>query len=134
VTADAEDRRLRIDGEPVDVEDVAFREVTKRPVTVEAAYMPAPFEVETLEGTMRGEEGDVLIRGVEGEVYPCDAEVFYQTYNQREVPSIEDPGPDWRRWLLRGGGLVMCWATLVVALKLCRWLWLPELDPPEVNR
>jgi len=41
---------------------------------------------------MEGEAGDVLIRGVEGELYPCDADVFYQTYIPEEanVPRYTD--------------------------------------------
>jgi hypothetical protein len=36
--------------------------------------------VKTLEGTMRAELGDWIIRGVAGEFYPCKHEVFVQTY------------------------------------------------------
>ncbi|MCJ2112952.1 Gp49 family protein [Methylobacterium sp. E-025] len=36
--------------------------------------------VATLEGTMRAEVGDWIIRGVEGEIYPCRDSVFQATY------------------------------------------------------
>jgi hypothetical protein len=36
--------------------------------------------VETIEGTMRANKGDWIIRGVEGEVYPCKASIFDATY------------------------------------------------------
>lgn len=39
-----------------------------------------PFEVETIEGTMTGLAGDYLMRGVEGELYPCAASVFHSSY------------------------------------------------------
>ncbi len=42
--------------------------------------------VGTLEGTMRAEAGDFLIRGVEGEIYPCKASVFNATYDPLEGP------------------------------------------------
>jgi hypothetical protein len=42
--------------------------------------MEEPFEVETMEGTLRGKAGDWLMIGVEGELYPCDAKVFEKTY------------------------------------------------------
>lgn len=29
---------------------------------------------------MKGKAGDVLITGVQGEMYPCDLEIFKQTY------------------------------------------------------
>ena len=37
-------------------------------------------EIHTLEGVMRGEVGDWIIRGVNGEFYPCKPEVFDKTY------------------------------------------------------
>lgn len=36
--------------------------------------------IETLEGTMRSEVGDFVIRGVEGEFYSCKKDIFYKTY------------------------------------------------------
>jgi len=52
----------------------------KRPVVVKAIRMDKDFEVETLEGTMKGKAGDYLIEGVEGELYPCDYKIFQKTY------------------------------------------------------
>ena len=37
-------------------------------------------EVRTLEGTMRAEPGDWIIRGVQGEFYPCKPDIFDATY------------------------------------------------------
>ncbi|MGG1598049.1 hypothetical protein [Paenibacillus naphthalenovorans] len=36
--------------------------------------------IRTLEGVMRAELGDWIIRGVKGEVYPCKPDVFEATY------------------------------------------------------
>jgi hypothetical protein len=36
--------------------------------------------VATLEGTMRANPGDWIIRGVKGEIYPCKPEIFEATY------------------------------------------------------
>ena len=36
--------------------------------------------VRTLEGVMRCNIGDYLIRGVDGEFYPCKASIFHKTY------------------------------------------------------
>lgn len=36
--------------------------------------------IETLEGDMRAEVGDWIIRGVKGEVYPCKPDIFAATY------------------------------------------------------
>ena len=45
-----------------------------------AVLMPESFSVQTLEGTMEGKAGDYLMIGVNGEMYPCDAEIFAKTY------------------------------------------------------
>lgn len=42
------------------------------------------FLVQTIEGEMRGGPDDWLIRGVEGELYPCKASVFAATYEEAE--------------------------------------------------
>ena len=36
--------------------------------------------IPTLEGTMKLMRGDMLITGVNGEIYPCKIEIFYKTY------------------------------------------------------
>lgn len=39
-------------------------------------------EIETLEGTMIANGGDYIIRGVQGEIYPCKPDMFEQTYEK----------------------------------------------------
>jgi hypothetical protein len=36
--------------------------------------------IKTLEGNMRVHEGDYIIKGVEGEFYPCKPSIFERTY------------------------------------------------------
>lgn len=36
--------------------------------------------IETLEGTMRADKGDWIIKGVKGEYYPCKPDIFAATY------------------------------------------------------
>ncbi|WP_407450033.1 hypothetical protein [Fibrobacter sp.] len=38
----------------------------------------------TLEGVMTASEGDYIILGVQGEVYPCKSDIFEQTYERVE--------------------------------------------------
>ena len=38
--------------------------------------------IRTLEGDMRAEYGDWIIRGVQGEFYPCKPDIFEQTYEE----------------------------------------------------
>lgn len=47
--------------------------------------------IETLEGTMRGEVGDWLICGVKGEMYPCKPDIFEATYEP--VGDADQPQP-----------------------------------------
>ena len=75
----------------------------KRPVQVEAARLTTDYwwdvarwcdgetvgqnphavlKIETLEGTMTAYVGDYVIRGVEGEFYPCKPDIFHQTYEE----------------------------------------------------
>lgn len=41
-------------------------------------------EIETLEGTMRAQPNDWIIRGVKGELYPCKPDIFEATYEPAE--------------------------------------------------
>lgn len=76
----------------------------KRPVEVEARPLPALFDIDgrmalelwlgaakarwsgdallisTLEGEMRANAGDWIIKGVQGEFYPCKPDIFVATY------------------------------------------------------
>lgn len=39
-------------------------------------------EVKTLEGTMVAKRGDYIIKGVNGEFYPCKPDIFEKTYEE----------------------------------------------------
>ena len=47
-----------------------------------AVRMDHEFEVRTLEGTMRGNAGDYLAKGVKNELYPIAADIFAKTYEE----------------------------------------------------
>ena len=38
--------------------------------------------IRTLEGTMRADIGDWIIKGVKGEIYPCKPDIFTATYDE----------------------------------------------------
>ena len=38
--------------------------------------------IQTLEGEMKAEENDFIIKGVEGEFYPCKPDIFEATYKE----------------------------------------------------
>jgi hypothetical protein len=44
----------------------------------------AVLRIHTLEGVMEGRPGDWIICGVQGEFYPCKADIFEQTYEAVE--------------------------------------------------
>ena len=59
-----------------------LRRFKKRPVEVLAVKMNEEFEVETLEGPMKGKKGYFLVFGVNGEPYPVKPSIFKQTYEE----------------------------------------------------
>jgi hypothetical protein len=83
----------------------------KKPVVIEAVqwagdnlseiqkfYKPESFLVgdqiwiNTLEGTMKADVGDWIIKGIKGEFYPCKPYIFALTYEPAEVPPDRDDG------------------------------------------
>lgn len=77
-----------------------WRKARKKPVVVE---FRGPYTdtdtIETIEGNFEVDEeyieehgGYVIIRGVEGEVYPCGLDIFRETYEQ--VPDGRYVEPD----------------------------------------
>jgi len=47
---------------------------------VGCAAMNMPLFIPTLEGDMRADIGDWIIKGVKGEFYPCKPDIFEATY------------------------------------------------------
>ena len=45
--------------------------------TTDVAYW---LDIPTLEGVMKASPGDYIIRGVQGEFYPCKPNIFEDTY------------------------------------------------------
>ena len=43
---------------------------------------PCYCEIKTLEGVLRCDEWDWIIRGVKGELYPCKSDIFEATYER----------------------------------------------------
>lgn len=54
----------------------------KKPITITAIQMNAPFEVQTAHGVVFGEEGDFVIKGIDGELYPCQKNKFKTLYEE----------------------------------------------------
>lgn len=39
-------------------------------------------KIKTLEGIIKAEPGDYIIKGIKGEIYPCKADVFEASYDE----------------------------------------------------
>ena len=62
-----------------DVEDM--KPCMKKPIVVHALQINEDFAVESLEGLVKGQMGDYLMRGVRGEFYICAKDIFESTYD-----------------------------------------------------
>jgi hypothetical protein len=76
---------------PVIIEAMQFTDETKNAVanfvTCNCSYGFADdgspqLGIQTLEGVMVANLGDYIIKGVQGEFYPCKPDIFEQTYEQ----------------------------------------------------
>ena len=80
---------------PVIIDAIKFEDATNclielsgefglNPVRVDYAVNPPQLVIETLEGEMRGNVGDWIIKGVNNEFYPCKPDIFAKTYDSIE--------------------------------------------------
>ncbi len=61
-----------------------------KPVVIEAIRLREPGIVKTLEGDMLASKGDWLIKGIEGELYPCKDSVFRKKYEPVDTPAVRE--------------------------------------------
>lgn len=54
----------------------------KEPTEKHAWHNGTVIYIQTLEGEMRADVGDWIIRGVKGEFYPCKPDIFEATYEK----------------------------------------------------
>ncbi len=52
--------------------------------TIDVTNGVESLHIQTLEGTMRPDSGDWIIKGIKGELYPCKPDIFAQTYEKVE--------------------------------------------------
>lgn len=81
---------------PVVIEAIQFLDEADRILEIQEFMQADPMRVnyedkdnpfipiETLEGTMKASVGDYIIRGVNGEFYPCKPDIFERTYEKAE--------------------------------------------------
>ena len=63
------------------VPDLDYKKALKKPIPIRCVQIDEAFEVETLEGVMKGQPGDWLVIGIHGEMYPIADEIFKKTYD-----------------------------------------------------
>lgn len=61
----------------------------KKPIAVEAYRTDREVLIETTEGDMLGRPGDWIITGIKGERYPCQHEVFRESYDPADLEAEE---------------------------------------------
>lgn len=74
---------------PIVIEAVRYEDTTEGIAAVlrfcpGAALFPDHITIKTREGTMRADLGDYIIRGIQGEFYPCEPDIFEATYEAVE--------------------------------------------------
>lgn len=77
---------------PVMIEAIQFVDTTPKTITEISKFMGGCctedsregffIQIETLEGTMKAGIGDWIIKGINGEFYPCKADIFDKTYEE----------------------------------------------------
>lgn len=89
------EREMKYRKKPAVVEAVQFLDTEEAidelcdfgldPVRIDYADLKNPLlKIETLEGLMIATEGDYIIKGVQGEFYPCKPDIFKETYEKVE--------------------------------------------------
>lgn len=64
------------------IDESKFQKFQKIPVVIEAYKTEEEIEIKTLEGVMKANKGDWIIKGIKGELYPCKPDVFKMTYEK----------------------------------------------------
>ena len=76
---------VEIEYYPAEVEyldEILKWSTNERPIHLETSNsVGRKIYITTLEGVMTANEGDIVIKGVKGEVYPCRKDIFEATYD-----------------------------------------------------
>lgn len=73
--------RFFLNDEEVEIGEVGEKHVAKKkPIPLTVYKLEMPVVVETLEGEKLSQAGCWLIEGVRGEMYPCEKEIFAESY------------------------------------------------------
>ena len=59
-----------------------WQKFKKKPIVIEAYQTKYETTIKTLEGAMKANKGDWIIKGIKGELYPCKPDIFEATYEE----------------------------------------------------
>ncbi|MCY6957860.1 hypothetical protein [Clostridium brassicae] len=59
-----------------------YAEEVKKGNIIDNKNCSGEIQIITLEGVMKAKEGDYIIKGVNGELYPCKPDIFEKTYEK----------------------------------------------------
>src|SRR5574344_1575959 len=76
-----------ISGKPVDLSEYAAVFAWER---YENIISDKGLTINTLEGDMKASIGDYIIKGVNGEFYPCKPDIFNKTYQESNSPNAQE--------------------------------------------
>ena len=68
---------------PVEIDAIQFNGINQSQICEFAGDVTIDWDsvhIHTLEGTMRADVGDWIVKGVKGEFYPCKPDIFEATY------------------------------------------------------
>ena len=78
-------RKIPVEVEALEITDNWFIK-DRRNIEIGSKFIINPIErtvkIPTLEGTLTALEGYFIIRGIDGEYYPCKPEIFWKTYEE----------------------------------------------------
>ena len=63
-------------------EDSKVKKYRKKPIIVEAYVASEEEYIKTFNGTVKANKGDYVITDIKGKKYPCNPDVFKQTYEE----------------------------------------------------
>lgn len=82
---------MKVKKKPIEVEAIRWTKGNEKEVEsflnmmlgvdLYTSYSGEALYIETLEGTMMAKQGDYIIKGVDGEFYPCKPDIFDKTYD-----------------------------------------------------
>jgi len=76
--------------ENIKEKNVKWLRFVKIPIVVEAYRTNRVLYIQTLEGVMKANVGDWIIKGIANEIYPCKHVVFEKSYQRVKTEGVDN--------------------------------------------